>query len=147
MEVVWKFFVGGTVTSVEEVHVSIIEGAPFFYWHCAESESAASSGYESDCPGTRVRVIYRGEGTAESADWTAAFPDGIRQGRADIPLTNQEGSEGLRFCADKGEFLSFTLQNRSTSGSVRCVIEVDGGIIASNESSGAYKIASCDGSA
>lgn len=100
--------------------------------------------WEAKCPGfSWVQVIYRGEGSARSASFTAAMPDGTSQGEFSPPLENRAGDEGLRFCADMGEFTYLSIQNGTDAGDVTCKIEIDGVVVAENTSTGDYAIADC----
>ena len=46
-----------------------------------------------------------------------------------------------------GDFVSISIQNGTDSGTVSCTIEVNATVVATNSSSGAYAIASCNGTA
>ena len=110
----------------------------------APTSTAPPSEHERECPGSAVEVRYQAWGSASGVSYTAALPSGTSQGEASLPLKNQNGALGLRFCQSPGEFLYFSVQNMGDSGSVGCTIEVDGEVAAKIESSGAYVIATCD---
>lgn len=95
----------------------------------------------------RRNVTYRVEGTARKAMVTMMKPTGMAQSVVDLPMRNKSGTEGIRFTTDRGDFLVMSAQNQDSSGSVTCIIEVDGQEISRNTSSGAYVIASCEASA
>ncbi len=99
---------------------------------------------ESDA---RVEITYYVEGTASGADLTFTTPDGdISQatGKA-IPLDNPDTpGTGVSSEFRSGTFASISAQNTGDDGTVICRIEADGVEIASNQSTGAYVIASCD---
>lgn len=48
---------------------------------------------------------------------------------------------------DSGEFLYISAQNQNELGSIICRIIADGVVIAENESTASYGIATCEGSA
>lgn len=91
------------------------------------------------------RVVYKVHGTATSVSWTVQTPTGTKQGDADVPLMNTGGTEGLQFTFPAGEFVYISAQNQGESGTVECIIEVDGVEVSRNASTGAYQIAQCDG--
>lgn len=109
-----------------------------------DTTTVAPSEHESMCPGYPVEVRYHAWGSASGVSYTAALPSGTSQGEASLPLKNQRGALGLRFCQDPGEFLYFSVQNMGESGNVGCTIEVDGVAVSKIESSGSYVIATCD---
>ena len=75
-----------------------------------------------------------------------AMPDGTQQADVSLPMKNDSGSQGVQFCSAAGEFVYISVQNRNDSGSVTCTITIDNIELAEVRSSGAYVIASCDGS-
>lgn len=96
------------------------------------------------CSGSRRHVEYHADGSG-TGSITMAKPDGTEQGEVNLPMKNQSGTKGIHFCADVGEFVYISVQNRDSSGSVECSIVVDGVEVASNRSVGGYVIAACDG--
>ena len=100
-------------------------------------------------PDLGQEVVYFVEGTATSVDITYVTLTGIRQqsGLA-VPLMARSGSgPGLRLGrVPAGTFVSISAQNQDERGTVTCRIEADGRVISQNTSSGAYVIASCEGS-
>lgn len=98
--------------------------------------------------GGGVLVEYFIDGTAVSASITTQTPTGTsQQANVDVPLTTTSGGRGLRACFDHGEFVYISAQNDGSTGNLQCRIDVEGVTISSNTSSGAYSIATCDGSA
>lgn len=103
--------------------------------------------FERSCPGVARYVTYEAEGSrTSSGSVTMAMPDGTQQADVRLPMKNDAGREGLRFCAVPGEFVYIAVQNQKDSGAVTCRITVDGQQVAEITSSGAYVIATCDGS-
>lgn len=100
-------------------------------------------------PVTRT-VTYRIGGTAQGVDITMENAMGNTeqaQGKA-VPLHNSTtGTEGVSFEARPGQYLYISAQNTGATGTVTCVIDVDGVVIETATSSGAYVIASCSGTA
>lgn len=96
---------------------------------------------------TKAEVLYLVRGTATSADLTMKTPTGTSQ-QSDIavPLETKSGKTGLEYQFDYGEFVYISAQNKDKSGTISCVIQVDGIAVSTNQSSGAYAIATCDGS-
>ena len=94
-----------------------------------------------------VEVLYEVEGTARSVSLTLEAPSGTQQGsNKAVPLKTDSGN-GIRMEFERGAFVYISAQNEGESGTVTCRITVDGEVISENTSSGAYTIASCDGSA
>jgi hypothetical protein len=52
---------------------------------------------------------------------------------------------GISFDMNSGDFVYLSIQNGTDSGSVTCIVEVDGIQILTNTSQGAYSIADCSG--
>jgi len=75
-----------------------------------------------------------------------AMSDGTQQADVGLPMMNDSGGQGVQFCSVAGEFVYISVQNGNDSGSVTCKITVDGAELAEVRSSGAYVIATCDGS-
>jgi len=95
----------------------------------------------STSSGTTYKVIYKITGTASRASLTYNNEQGgTEQTEVAIPWEKQ-------FTVKRGEFLYISAQNEGETGSVTCEIWVDGKKWKSSTSSGAYVIASCDGSA
>lgn len=63
-----------------------------------------------------------------------------------LPLTHQDGTP-FEFTAHAGDFLYLSAQNEQDYGDLSCSITIDGQVIDSASSSGAYVIASCSGEA
>jgi hypothetical protein len=100
------------------------------------------------CPVGRLEVKYFLTGSASSASITIETPGGTsQQAGVDVPLATKSGERGLTQCFAPGSFVYISAQNDGDSGSIGCSIEVDGVTIAQTSSSGAYVIASCDGTA
>lgn len=83
------------------------------------------------------------------ASITVATPSGTSQSSdIDVPIRKvSDRTLGLQLCMAPGDFVYLSAQNSNDTGTIECRIEVDGHLIASNTSSGAYSIASCKGSA
>ena len=91
-------------------------------------------------------VTYRTEGTALYGDITYATPTGTgQQSDTDIPMKTKSGNVGLSYKMSAGDYVYLSVQNGTEQGTVVCIIEVNGVVIARNESSGAFSIASCSG--
>lgn len=94
-------------------------------------------------------VTYRVEGSASVADITYenAFGDTSQESDIDVPLTRErDGGQGLILNdMEKGDFLYISAQNGDDSGSITCIIEVDGVVVKTNTSRGGYTIATCSG--
>ena len=93
-------------------------------------------------------VFYFVEGSAQSADVTYTSTNGIRQqSGVDVPLVVKGATySGLRLGrVPTGTFVSLSAQSRDDTGSITCRIEADGKTISTNTSTGAYVIASCEG--
>jgi len=93
-------------------------------------------------------VVYKVTGTTTQASLTLQTAAGTsQQNDVDVPVTSKSGTEGLTYEVDPYSFVYVSAQNSKDSGTVTCSIEVDGVVIATNTSSGAYAIASCSGTA
>lgn len=93
-------------------------------------------------------VVYEVEGTAEMASITISVPGGGTSQASDIDVPMQTSSHvGLRNTFSSGEFLYLSAQNSQDHGTIICRITVDGVVVAEVTSSGAYVIATCDGTA
>jgi hypothetical protein len=96
-----------------------------------------------------VEVLYEVEGSATGANLTMESATGTVQanGKA-VPLVNKtSGKRGLTFTMPRGHFVYLSAQNEGSRGSITCRITVDGIVVSTNTSSGAYTIASCKGTA
>lgn len=100
---------------------------------------------------TKHAVVYESEApdstTARTATYTLRSDDGgTRQGEFDLPLRNQNGTNGLTFTGfGSGAFVYLSIQNGDEYGSVSCRITVDGAVISENSSDGGFTIATCQG--
>lgn len=95
-------------------------------------------------PRSCVNVVYKVEGTATGADITMANSTGDTEQAQDraVPLG---GVGGLSIgCVPHGQFLYISAQNTGDSGTIKCIIEADGSVVAQAASNGAYVIAGCD---
>ena len=93
---------------------------------------------------TTSDVVYKVSGTAKAVNLTMQSATGIvQQDNAAVPVRNRTGSEGLHYPMTRGAFAYVSAQNQGSTGTVTCSIEIDGVIVSSNTSSGAYSIASC----
>lgn len=85
-------------------------------------------------------VAYRITGSARSVDLTYQNASASsEQARAKPVPWN------MTFSAHPGQFLYVSAQNNGESGTVKCELLVNGIVVKSAESSGAYTIATCDG--
>lgn len=112
---------------------------------CSPSASTSSSA-PPDAP---LVVTYEvvGQGTS-TASLTIATPTGTSQSKADLPVRNKSGSEGLIFHGfSHGAFLYVSAQNDEDSGEVTCRIKVGDAVVSENSASGAYEIATCQAQA
>lgn len=114
----------------------------------AESASREAQIQEALAGMAPKEIKYEVEGTATSVSITMSTPSGTQQvADASVPLRPKSGDgAGLLVKMDSGEFAYLSAQNNGDTGTVVCRITVDGKVIAENQSSGAYVIASCDGS-
>jgi len=96
-----------------------------------------------------VTITYEVDGTTTWADVTMETPDGTEQISPDVPLTRTaSGERGLEYAFSAGDFVYVSAQNNERTGTVTCIIRAsDGTVIAKNTSSGAFAIATCEGSA
>jgi hypothetical protein len=114
------------------------------------SESAASAKRVAEltadlAPKIRYEVTT---GTASSASVTMETPDGSRTQDVDVPMTSKAGNAYLEFTFVAGDFVYVSAQNGGESGTVSCrITNGDGEVIASNEASGGFAIATCTGEA
>lgn len=101
----------------------------------------------SSPPARKTHVIrYRTEGTARYGSITYATPAGTAQeSDVDVPLKTTSGDIGKTYTMRSGAFAYLSIQNGTETGSVICVIEVDGIVAAKNTSNGAFSIATCSG--
>lgn len=94
-------------------------------------------------------VTYLVDGTTTLADITYenAFGDTSQQSDIKVPLTREgDGGKGLVLNNVRdGAFLYISAQNGKGYGSITCSIEVDGVVVKTNTSRGAYTIATCSG--
>lgn len=102
----------------------------------------------SDLASLNPMIVYSLTGTATTADITIQTGSGgqSQQQGVDIPLTNQNGTQGLTFTASIGQFLYISAQNKG-DGTLTCTITSDGIVVATNTSSGEYAIVTCEGDA
>jgi hypothetical protein len=93
-----------------------------------------------------VSYEVTGVGTNE-ADITVMTPDyGTSQSNgAALPLKNKTGETGLRYKFEDYHSVSLVAQNGNDSGSLTCTIKVDGHVLVTNTSSGAYAVVTCAG--
>lgn len=112
-----------------------------------DSNSSVSSGGRIST--SSHTVTYKVQGSATGADLTMSTANGgtsQASGKA-VPLRNATtGTEGISFSASRGTFLYISAQNTGESGTITCIIEVDGIEMVRNTSSGAYTIATCSDS-
>lgn len=89
-------------------------------------------------------VTYEVTGTAEGADLTTGINGKISQHRGKaVPLCTPSGTCGINFTVSVGDFVQLSAQNTGSSGTIVCVIKVDGIVVDRNASSGGYTIAGC----
>jgi Mycobacterium membrane protein len=114
---------------------------------CGSSGGSAASVPASAYTPTTHTVIYEADGSAESADYTLRSPDGgTQQGGFDLPMRDVTGRKGLVSTGfSSGDFVYLSVQNQGEIGSLTCRITVDGVVISENTSTGAYAIATCQG--
>lgn len=100
-----------------------------------------------DAAATRVVFFAEGEGTTGASVTMRSESGGTIQLDVSLPMRNEDtGEPGLpsdRF--KRGDFLYISAQNKEETGSITCRIEVNGKVVDEATSSGAYKIASCQG--
>lgn len=90
-------------------------------------------------------AVFSIEGTASSVDITLGVGNETsQQSGLAVPVT-VGGRQGLRATAPPGTFLYIAAQNMGETGSVTCTITVDGTVISTTTSRGAYVIATCSG--
>src|SRR4051794_29174734 len=74
-----------------------------------------------------TKVTYKVVGSADEVAITFSTPTGTRQEKTSLPLENQTGTQGLILTGfDTGDSLYISAQNQGDTGSVTCIIEVDG---------------------
>ncbi|MGI5155859.1 hypothetical protein [Microbispora sp. CA-102843] len=89
--------------------------------------------------GSNIPVFYDVTGTAAAVSLTVRTATGTEQASgASLPVH-------LSIPMSSGDFVYVSAQNAGESGTVSCSITVGGRVISSNESSGAFAIASCEG--
>jgi hypothetical protein len=118
----------------------------------AASDTSDDSRPSSPGTGSSSRghtVTYKVEGTTTQASITYenANGDTSQQSDIDVPLTRQsDGGHGIVLNGmRRGAFLYISAQNSKRSGSVTCIIEVDGVVVETNTSYGGFTIATCSG--
>lgn len=90
---------------------------------------------------TKVYMIsYRIGGTARTVDLTYNNAGGDTEQQNDKSVPWNSG-----FSAHPGQFLYVSAQNQGESGTVTCEITLNGAVVKSSQSSGAYSIATCSG--
>lgn len=126
-----------------------VTAVPIVLVFAGDGETGATSPPPADeaAEPTTHHVLYEVEGTTDWASVTMATPTGTRQISPDVPMTRTNGERGLEATVEPGEFLYISAQNKRGHGTIVCRITVDGEVIAENESSGGYAIATCDGTA
>ena len=87
-------------------------------------------------------VTYKISGTARGASLTYTNASGGIEQQEAVALPWQQS-----FSARRGQFVSISAQNAGRSGSITCEILLDGVSVKTSTSEGAYRIASCSGSA
>lgn len=94
-------------------------------------------------------VLYEVEGTATSVDITYEAASGTaQQSGLKVPLTRKSGTaKGISVTKSAADFVYISAQNQDDSGSVTCKITVDGVVVSTVTSRGAYTIATCSGNA
>lgn len=144
---VWRIAamsVGGVLAVVAVLVGALFVASNINSRPAAESPPSSSGSFSNALP----EVVYEVEGTAAVANITYTTSSGIaQQSSVKVPLTAKGGSQrGITFTMDRGDVVSISSQNRGSSGSLTCRITVDGVVVSTNTSSGAYTIATCSGS-
>lgn len=83
-------------------------------------------------------VTYESGGSASRGAMTMITPSGTSQVTRTVPHSSTHS--GFR----SGDFLYVSVQNQGDSGSISCAISAGGRVLASNRSSGAYAIVTCE---
>jgi hypothetical protein len=126
----------------------------FFGWSVIASLFSDSNNLLAPTPNRFLQPIATSPPTTRSVVYTVKGSNGAS--RAFLTYANaQSGTEqneitlpwSKSITVPKGQFLYISAQNKQDSGGVSCDITVDGRSLKHSESSGAYVIASCDGSA
>tara|TARA_Y100000748_G_C15106336_1_gene336470 strand:- start:83 stop:430 length:348 start_codon:yes stop_codon:yes gene_type:complete len=94
------------------------------------------------CEDSKVKkwdVMYKVKGSGSSFDVTMSNQDG---GTSQLDNVNSGWSYSFR-TEDERHFLYISAQNQSNTGSVTTEIYIDGSLMKSSTSDGAYVIASC----
>lgn len=139
---------GGLILGIMAAAVAVVALVGWIDSTSRTPVSSSSSSSESSYLSSARKVVYEVEGTAKSVDITIETPSGTsQQQNLKVPLKSKDGHVGLRFEMERGDFVYIAAQNQGSSGTVTCRITVDGVIVSKVTSSGAYAIASCDGSA
>ncbi len=89
-------------------------------------------------------VTYTVDGSAASASITLTTPTGSLQFDASLPLTDEDGTNGLTFVFPPGSLVSIVAAGDG-AGTVTCHVAVDGLEISSSTASGGNS-ADCQGS-
>ena len=84
-------------------------------------------------------VVYRISGSARSVDLTYQNASASSEQARSKPVP-----WNMTFSAHPGEFLYVSAQNNDASGTVKCELLVNGTVVKSAESNGAYTIATCN---
>ncbi|MFB9713986.1 MmpS family transport accessory protein [Arthrobacter methylotrophus] len=122
-------------------------------WMSSSASKATSAASSPASSGQRLSssrtVVYEVEGTAKVVDITMSTASGIsQQSNLKVPITAKDsGERGLTVTVNPGAYVSILAQNQGSSGTVTCRITVDGTVVSTVTSSGAYTIASCSGTA
>lgn len=103
--------------------------------------STPSSPRATDLPRNAL-VIYEVTGTARIVGLTIENETGNTEQLDDVRLPYKK-----TFSIKRGEFVYLSAQNQGESGSVTCTITVDGDVVETATSTGAFVIAGCSGSA
>lgn len=101
------------------------------------SRSSSSNPLSAPFGVESYKVIYRVSGSSGKAALTYQNQDGGTE------QTTVVTPWGKSFTANAGDFLYISAQNERDYGGVKCEVLVDGKLVKTAESSGAYVIASC----
>jgi hypothetical protein len=120
---------------------------------CIMLPLAGCSGVPASVPVTPAasppQVVFFAEGTGTKAGAVTMRSESGGTIQKDVALPLHNATTGVLGLASdrfrRGDSLYLSLQNSEGSGSVTCRIEVDGAVVDTATSSGAYKIATCVG--
>lgn len=115
---------------------------------CGGPNSPDTEAASASAPAGPVEIEYVIHGTTTQANVTMRTGTGSRQDDITLPDRGDERRSTFTFSTPAGERLYLSAQNANSSGVIRCtIVDSQGRTISSNESTGGYSIATCEGEA